>query len=210
MHVQEAVAEDLLDAGSSRSPRTAARTRWPTSSTRAPMGAVASIRASARSASAAVRPAMIPSRTTAARVRSSCSVVALSVTRTCRTAPSRNDDDQAGEAVRDRDDVDPADVGGPGLGRGHDRGGPVGRGEDRRREAEPLLAGVLDLAELVADHQLLDRRQRSRCRRSTRRSSGSPRRSGRGRRTCAGASAARPPRGPTRMFRTVALDTPRR
>ena len=38
-------------------------------------------------------------------------------------------------------------------------GGPVGGGEGRRREAEPLLAGVLHLAELVADHQLLDRRR---------------------------------------------------
>ena len=33
-------------------------------------------------------------------------------------------------------------------------------GEGRRREAEPVLAGELDLPELVADHQLLDGRQR--------------------------------------------------
>ena len=46
-----------------------------------------------------------------------------------------------------------------GFGGGHDRGRPVGGREDRRREAEPLLARVLDLAELVPDHQLLDRRQ---------------------------------------------------
>ena len=34
-------------------------------------------------------------------------------------------------------------------------------GERRRGEAEPVLAGELDLAELVADHQLLDGRQRA-------------------------------------------------
>ena len=54
-----------------------------------------------------------------------------------------------------------------------------------------MLAGELDLAELVADHQLLDRRAAARRRRSTRRRSGSRRRSGCGRRRCAGGSAGR-------------------
>ena len=66
------------------------------------------------------------------------------------------DDDQAGEPVADRDDVDPADVGESRLGRRRKPGDPV-RGRERRRgEAEPLLRRVLDLPELVADHQLLD------------------------------------------------------
>ena len=41
-------------------------------------------------------------------------------------------------------------------------GGARQAGERGRGEAEPVLARELDLAELVADHQLLDRRQRHR------------------------------------------------
>ena len=60
-----------------------------------------------------------------------------------------------------RDEVDPADaraVGLAGVARPAERGDA---GEGRGREAEPVLAGELDLAELVADHQLLDRRSGS-------------------------------------------------
>ena len=45
------------------------------------------------------------------------------------------------------------------LGRGGEASRPVGGGERRCGEAEPLLARVLNLPELVADHELLHRRQ---------------------------------------------------
>ena len=71
------------------------------------------------------------------------------------------DEDQAGHPFVDGDQVDPPDVGVARLGRGGQTRRPGDRGERRRREAEPVLAGELDLAELVADHQLLDGRQRN-------------------------------------------------
>ena len=124
-----------------------------------------SIRASARSASAAGPAGHEPVEDDGGpgqvllldRLGAAC-------TRTCRSGAFAEDDDQAGEPVADRDEVDPPDVGGPGLGRGRERRPSGWRRRGRRREAEPLLAGVLDLAELVADHQLLDRRQLARVR----------------------------------------------
>ena len=71
------------------------------------------------------------------------------------------DEDQAGHPLIDGDQVDPPDVGVARLGRGGQARRTGDRGERRRREAKPVLAGELDLAELVADHQLLDRRQRN-------------------------------------------------
>ena len=70
------------------------------------------------------------------------------------------DEDQAGHPLVDRDEVDPPDVGGAGLGRGGQAGRPRDARERRGGEAEPVLAGELHLAELVPDHQLLDGRQR--------------------------------------------------
>ena len=69
-------------------------------------------------------------------------------------------EDQARHPLVDRDQVDAPDVRGARLGRGGQAGGARQAGERRRREAEPVLTRELDLAELVADHQLLDRRQR--------------------------------------------------
>ena len=62
------------------------------------------------------------------------------------------------------DEVEATESGGRGLGR---RGQPSrvgGAGQRRGCQAEPLLAGELDLAELVADHELLDRGQDDRIR----------------------------------------------
>ena len=70
------------------------------------------------------------------------------------------DEDEARHPLIDRDEVDPPDVGVARLGRRGQAGRTGDRGERRRREPEPVLAGELHLAELVADHQLLDRRQR--------------------------------------------------
>jgi hypothetical protein len=69
------------------------------------------------------------------------------------------DQDEAGHPFVDRDEVDPADVGDRGLGRRRQTRRPGEAGQGRRREAEPVLAREFDLTELVADHQLLDRRQ---------------------------------------------------
>ena len=71
-------------------------------------------------------------------------------------------EDQARHPLVDGHEVDAPDMGGVGLGRRREPGGAGQTGEGRRREAEPVLAGELDLAELVADHQLLDGRQRHR------------------------------------------------
>ncbi|MEJ7696019.1 MAG: hypothetical protein WKF78_05180 [Candidatus Limnocylindrales bacterium] len=62
----------------------------------------------------------------------------------------------------DGHEVDPTDMGRPGLGRRREAGGSGQAGEGRGCEPEPVLTGELDLAELVADHQLLDRGQRHR------------------------------------------------
>ncbi len=65
-------------------------------------------------------------------------------------------DDEAGHPLVDRDEVDASDARGGGLGRRREARG-VGQRSDRRRgEPEPVFARVFDLAELVADHQLLD------------------------------------------------------
>ena len=83
----------------------------------------------------------------------------------------------------------------------------VSAGEGRGREAEPVLAGELDLAELVADHQLLDRRERHRVDDRLDVEAVAGVRRHRGRRSCAGASGGRPPRarrgccGPSRWTR---------
>ena len=69
-------------------------------------------------------------------------------------------EDQARHPLVDGDEVDAADVRGAGLGRRRQTRRARQPGERRGREAEPVLARELDLAELVADHQLLDRRQR--------------------------------------------------
>ena len=58
---------------------------------------------------------------TAARVRSSCSAGSGRVTSTWRSGAFAEHDDQAGEPVRDRDEVDPPDVGRARLGRRRDR-----------------------------------------------------------------------------------------
>ena len=71
------------------------------------------------------------------------------------------DEDQAGHPLVDRDEVDPPDVGVARLGRRGEAGRAGDRGEGGRGEAEPVLAGVLHLAELVPDHELLDGRQRN-------------------------------------------------
>src|SRR6476646_3895601 len=70
------------------------------------------------------------------------------------------DEDQAGHPFIDGNQVDPADVRIARLGRRGQPGGSRHGCESRRGETEPVLAGELDLAELVADHELLDGRQR--------------------------------------------------
>jgi len=60
----------------------------------------------------------------------------------------------------DRDQVDPADVRVARLCWGGQTRRAGDRRQRRRVEPEPVLAGELDLAELVADHELLDGRQR--------------------------------------------------
>ena len=72
------------------------------------------------------------------------------------------DEDEAGHPLVDGDEVDPPDVGGPRLGRRREAGRSGQTGQRRGRKTEPVLAGELDLAELVADHQLLDRGKRDR------------------------------------------------
>ena len=74
--------------------------------------------------------------------------------------PLVEDDDQAGHPVADRDQLETPDPGGPRLGRGGDAGGVRRRGERRGGQAEPLVGRVLHLSELVADHELLDGRER--------------------------------------------------
>ena len=76
--------------------------------------------------------------------------------------PSREDDDEARHPLVDRHQVDPADARGGGLGGRREAGGVGEAGDGRSSEAEPVLARKLDLAELVADHQLLDLGQRRR------------------------------------------------
>ena len=112
------------------------------------------------------------------------------------------DEDEAGHPLVDGDQVDPADVGVARLGRRGQAGDAGHRGERRRGEPEPVLAGELDLAELVADHQLLDRRAAARSRRSTRRRSDSRRPSGCARPRYAGTPGAHPTwTGPSRRAR---------
>ncbi len=74
--------------------------------------------------------------------------------------PFAEHEDEARHPLVDGDEVDPPDVGRARLGRRRDarRAGETGKG--RGRETEPVLAGELDLTELVPDHQLLDGRQR--------------------------------------------------
>ena len=66
------------------------------------------------------------------------------------------DDDQGGHPLADLDQLDAADPGRPRLGGGRQPSRPRRGGEGRGREAKPLVGGKLHLAELVADHQLLD------------------------------------------------------
>src|SRR3954447_5951180 len=70
------------------------------------------------------------------------------------------DEDQARHALVDRHEIDPTDMSVTWLGRGGDAGGSSDRRKRRGSKPEPVLAGELDLAELVADHQLLDGGQR--------------------------------------------------
>ena len=67
------------------------------------------------------------------------------------------DDDRLAVRRAGRDEVDVAQPARAWLGRRGEAGGVGDAGERRGGKAEPLLAGELDLAELVADHQLLDR-----------------------------------------------------
>ena len=69
-------------------------------------------------------------------------------------------DDEAGHPVADRDQLEASDPGGPGLGRRRDPGRVGRRGERRGGQPEPLVRGELHLPELVADHELLDGRER--------------------------------------------------
>ena len=69
------------------------------------------------------------------------------------------DDDEACRARAGRDQIDVAQTAGVRLGRRGEAGGVRDAGDGRGGEAEPLLARELDLAELVADHQPLDRRE---------------------------------------------------
>ena len=110
----------------------------------------------------------------------------------CLTRALGEDHDEAGVCGGGRDQIDVAQPARARLGRRGQARGVGGRGDGRRREAEPLLAGELDLAELVADHQLLDGRDAASAARSTRRTGGSPRPSARDRRWCAGGSGSRP------------------
>ena len=116
------------------------------------------------------------------------------VTSACLIAPSRSTRMRLAIRSLIGDEVDPPDVGVARLGRRRQPGSAGDRGERRRRQPEPVLAGELHLAELVADHQLLDGRQAGPPRRSTRRRSDSRSRSGSGPRRCAGGSAGRSPR----------------
>ena len=74
--------------------------------------------------------------------------------------PFAEDQDQARHPFVDGDEVDPADMGLARLGRRRQPGRAGHRGEGRGGQPEPVLAGEFDLSELVADHELLDRRQR--------------------------------------------------
>ena len=74
----------------------------------------------------------------------------------CLMAPSRRTRIRLAIRSLMGDQIDPAHVGGARLGRRREPRRTGDRGERGRREAEPVLAGELDLAELVADHQLLD------------------------------------------------------
>ena len=83
-------------------------------------------------------------------------VVAIEVQQELLHGTVREHDDDAREAVAAGHDIHAADTDRARLGGRRDGGGSGGRRERGRREPEPLLARELDLAELVADHQLLD------------------------------------------------------
>ena len=68
------------------------------------------------------------------------------------------DEDEAGQAVTGLDQIETPQSCGVGLGRRGDAGRVRGPGQRRGSQAEPLLAGELHLAELMADHELLDGR----------------------------------------------------
>jgi hypothetical protein len=74
------------------------------------------------------------------------------------------DQDEAGQAVAGLDQVEAAQARSLGLGGRRDARHVRGTGKCRCSQPEPLLAGELDLAELVADHELLDGRQDDRIR----------------------------------------------
>jgi PAS domain S-box-containing protein len=73
--------------------------------------------------------------------------------------PLAEDEDEAGQPILDGDEIDPADARRARLGRRRQACRPGEPGQRRGRQAEPVLARELHLAELVADHQLLDRRE---------------------------------------------------
>ena len=66
-------------------------------------------------------------------------------------------EDEARRLRRGRDEVDVAQPARPRLGRSCQSGRMRRRGDRGRGQPEPLLAGELDLAELVPDHEPLDR-----------------------------------------------------
>ena len=132
--------------------------RSPTRRTRSTSGRSSGSRPIARAISRAVCPSTISLRIAATAVSVSWLVPSSTFTRTCLQRTFAHHEDEAGKAIVDRHEVDPADVGRGRLGRRGKAGIAGQRGDRRRREAEPVLAGELHLAELVPDHELLDLR----------------------------------------------------
>ena len=159
-HVEQAVAEDLLDGGpvvvveEADDPLADAQRR----------AGVRRGRLQRTSAAVAISEAVASwtssFRIAATTVRSAWSSGVVEGDERLLDRALAEDDDEARHAVVDRDEVDAADAGRGGLGGRREAGGVGQRGDRRGGEAEPVLARELHLAELVADHQLLDLGQR--------------------------------------------------
>ena len=115
-HVEQAVAEQLLDRRGVELLQRAARRALRRDAAGRIAGSAASSDASTRSASAAVRPSSSWLRNAATRDSSSCSVGSSSEIRTCLSDAFAQHEDEAGHAVADRDEVEAPQVGGRGLG----------------------------------------------------------------------------------------------
>ena len=138
--------------------------RSPTRRASSAYGWSAGIARIARSICAAVRPSTRSLRRPATLVSDDLVGARVEGHEDLLQGPLAKHDDQAGEPVADRDEVHAADVRGRGLGGRREAGGAGQRRDRRGREAEPVLAGVLHLPELVPDHQLLDLRHQARSR----------------------------------------------